>query len=604
MIHLTRIFYLSLGISLWLSSHVSAADSSESNPFAPDPNKISTCEELSASIQSLAREHPDFVRLSTLAKSTQGRNVWLLDIGFGDESVRLQNPAMLVVAGIEGDDLPGMEAAMAFAESLCERNESEEIRPLLETTSIYIIPCLNPDSAKRYYETPQFETSANLKPFDNDNDGLIDEDGPDDLNHDGIISWIRIEDPKGKYISHPDDNRILVEADPIKGEQGKWLLITEGKDNDGDEKINEDGIEGVNFNKNFPFDYPWFDPQAGIHQMSENETRALAEFVVSHPHIGIVFTFESQSNLLKKPESGDRSKDRDAQTKIRTEDAKYYEQLGKDYREILEIGKEIQTDPTPGSFSNWMYFHRGRLSLSAPVWSPEIALALKKKEKDEENEDEKDTEDESKKNKDTEEKKDEKKKDEDDRAKTERDYLKWLEERPEGLLDSFLPWRQEIEHPDFPGQKVEIGGFFPYAKKVPPLNLLPDLKAKETEFLIQLAGKHPKIVIEDVKVKHLGAGVYDIRAYVKNDGYLPTVLAHEERTREILPTRLEIDLPNESILAGRKRTILGPLEGGAATETHYLIKAKPGAQVKLEVISALAGRAECVIELNEEGGRS
>ena len=32
----------------------------------------------------------------------------------------------------------------------------------------------------------------------------------------------------------------------------------------------------------------------------------------------------------------------------------------------------------PGTFSDWIYFHRGRLSLAARPWSPALQLALGK----------------------------------------------------------------------------------------------------------------------------------------------------------------------------------------------------------------------------------
>src|SRR5262249_31047429 len=132
--------------------------------------------------------------------------------------------------------------------------------------------------------------------------GLIDEDPPDDLNGDKLVTWMRVEDPEGEYILDPKEPRLLIKADPAKGEVGKLRYLSEGIDNDHDEKWNEDGIGGVNFNRNFPYNYSYFAVWAGVNPVSETETRVLADFVVDHPNIGIIFTFGAAENLAGTPE--------------------------------------------------------------------------------------------------------------------------------------------------------------------------------------------------------------------------------------------------------------------------------------------------------------
>ena len=36
------------------------------------------------------------------------------------------------------------------------------------------------------------------------------------------------------------------------GEEGEWLVISEGVDNDGDGDYNEDGIGGLDLHRNYP----------------------------------------------------------------------------------------------------------------------------------------------------------------------------------------------------------------------------------------------------------------------------------------------------------------------------------------------------------------
>ncbi len=577
---------------------------------------------LSQALQEWQKQHSDFMQLSSLAESREGRSVWVMEVGQGKTEERLRRPAILIVGGVEGDRLAGTEAAMAFLDRLS--NATEEVQALFDKVTFYVIPRLNPDAAERYFQAPRVEQIGNSTPFDADRDGLIDEDGPEDLNGDGLIAWLRVEDAEGTMIPHPDEGRIVIEADAAKGEKGRWKYFREGCDNDKDEKWNEDGFGEVNFNKNFPFEYVYFEPDGGIYQLCEKETRALAEFIVEHPNVGIAVIFSSNSSLLKTPESGDDSGSRKPQTQIRKEDVRYYEYLGEQYREQIGIAKEADSPSVKGALADWIYFHRGRLALSTPVWSPEIALAMqsdkdeKKEEKKKENmpessgkvddasaelkEEQKSenssdaviqeaTPDEGEKNGEKEKKKEEK------RGQVEWDYLKWLEKN---APEYFLPWTP-FEHPDFPGQKVEIGGFAPFAKTVPPAHLFNNLIDRHAAWLLGLADRLPRIEIQDVEIKDLGNGVFDVCAKIQNTGYLPTVLAHGERTREVLPTRVEISCAKEHILAGEANARIGSLKGsGGMEEVRWVLHETPGKTITIRVISALAGMAERSLELKGE----
>ncbi|GAI15999.1 unnamed protein product, partial [marine sediment metagenome] len=65
-------------------------------------------------------------------------------------------------------------------------------------------------------------------------------------------------------------------------------------------------------------------------------------------------------------------------TAIDKEDLGYYKVMGELYREAIGLSKELEGTSQPGTFSDWMYFHRGRLSLASRPWSPAIAVELSK----------------------------------------------------------------------------------------------------------------------------------------------------------------------------------------------------------------------------------
>ena len=433
---------------------------------------------------------------------------------------------MLVVAGIEGNDLVGPFTAVAWVEALLKQYREEPAKAqFLKTTTIYVVPCLNPDAVERFFVEPRIEMNVNGSPFDDDHDGLTDEDGGEDLNGDGLITMMRVEDKEGQYALDPNDNRLLLKADPMKGETPAWRLLPEGIDSDHDKRWNEDGPGGTNFNRNFPYGYEFFDAEAGVHPVCEIETRALADFVIAHPNVGVVLTYGAADNLRKTPKcaaSAGRAKPMEA---VDEKDIGYHEALGKIYRTKLGLDKELECTSEPGTFSDWMYFHRGRLSLAARPWDAALAVALSKaqKAKDKEPKDTKAAEP----NDPNAPKADAKREKEGDkRNKDEREQLKWLDEH---VPDAFVAW-QAIEHPEFPGRRVEVGGYRPFARTNPPVAMLADLAAKHGDFLTELAQRLPRISVARTECRLLADSLYEIEILVTNTGFLPTSLAHGETT--------------------------------------------------------------------------
>src|SRR3954471_1623427 len=70
---------------------------------------------LSQRLKSLETSNPQTTKLTSLAKTAGGKDVWLLEIGSGD---RTNRPAIAVLGGVEGSHLLGVELAVGFAEKL------------------------------------------------------------------------------------------------------------------------------------------------------------------------------------------------------------------------------------------------------------------------------------------------------------------------------------------------------------------------------------------------------------------------------------------------------------------------------------------------------
>ncbi len=266
----------------------------------PSPAEVAT------RLKELSSRHSEICRLSSIGKSCGGQEIYLLEVAAGkDRTEHADRPGVLVVANSEGIHLSGMVAALQLAESiLAAYGKDKAWTDFLNSRAVYVIPLLNPDAAAAYFSKPLLERTFNSRPVDEDNDGLVDEDGPEDLNGDGLITMMRVKSREGRWIVDPKNPRLMRQADPKKGEKGEYELYTEGIDNDGDGLFNEDGPGGVEINRNFPHDFEYFQKRAGLYPVSEPESEALLRFMFEHKNIAMVINFSTENNLLNMQQTG------------------------------------------------------------------------------------------------------------------------------------------------------------------------------------------------------------------------------------------------------------------------------------------------------------
>ncbi|GAI55631.1 unnamed protein product, partial [marine sediment metagenome] len=189
-------------------------------------------------------------------------------------------------------------------------------------------------------------------------------------------------------------------------------------------------------------------------------------------------------------------------------------------------------------------------SLASRPWSPAIAVELSKSAEKDENAKQEKAEDNEERNEGA-----DSKKDKDKRNEKERRELKWFDKH---APEAFIQW-QPIDHPDFPGQRVEVGGYAPFSLTNPPVGMLEEILARHTDFLTTVAQRLGRIAIRKIETQHLGQAIYDIEIQVENTGFLPTSLAQGQTTREIYPTRLVMELDDEFFLSGARITTLPTL---------------------------------------------
>jgi hypothetical protein len=274
-------------------------------PKAADPGKYHTYQELTTALTATVGAHKDIARIVSIGKTGQGRDIWAVEIANPAGTPVDQRPALLVAANFEGDHVVGSELALGTIEYLLANYASDAaVKQRIDTQAFYVIPRVNPDGAELMFAAVKTGRKTNATSFDADNDGRADEDGPEDLNKDGVITVMRVKDPKGPYMIDPADPRLMKKADPAKGEQGGYAIYWEGTDKDNDGFIAEDGPGGVDINRNFMHQYPYYQPDAGRYMVSEAETRAVLDYVLKHRNIAAMLTFGESDNLIVPPSRG------------------------------------------------------------------------------------------------------------------------------------------------------------------------------------------------------------------------------------------------------------------------------------------------------------
>jgi hypothetical protein len=292
---LSCFFFLFLSFALMLS----AIPQESSFDTYHDPSAVNSL------LKSWNTQYPQLTKIFNIGKSEGNTDLLVLRIAANNQEDPDSRTAVFVSANLEGTHLVGTEAALMLAQKLLSNYDKDnKITQLLKNRTVYVAPLLNPDAAQNYFAEVRFERTTDNKPMDDDTDGMVDEDGPDDLNKDGQITQMRVKDPEGTWLPHPNEPRLMTKADPNKGETGVYKIYTEGLDNDGDGEYNEDPIGGIALNRNFPHDFEYGIKTAGLWPVSAKESIALLEFLTGHDNIAMILNFSSENTILNLQQTG------------------------------------------------------------------------------------------------------------------------------------------------------------------------------------------------------------------------------------------------------------------------------------------------------------
>ncbi|WP_316770254.1 M14 family metallopeptidase [Pedobacter frigiditerrae] len=532
-----------------------------SNTFAQNQQDYSNNAKLAQRVKALADKYPQLVKSRTLTQTAGGKDILMLTIGSGKTE---QKPAIVVVGGVEGKHLLGVEMAIGFAEKLMASSTTDSIKTLLNKQTFYVFPNMSPDATEQYFAKVKTERSGNATKTDDDRDGKLNEDDVDDLDENGKITMMRIVDPTGKYKLNTDDPRSLLMADFTKGESGKYILLPEGIDNDKDGDFNEDGEGGISFNKNSSYNFKPFVSGAGEYAVSEKENRALFDFLYDAFNVYAVVTFGPTNNLSTPVTFNPTAISKRIITGWFEADVKANALVSERYNKITKTKDAPKTQAESGDFSQWGYFHYGRLSFSTPGWwVPKVAPDSARKEKKFANED------------------------------AIASYLRWA--TSQGITNTFTPWKA-VTHPDFPGQTVEVGGVDPFVLINPPYKLVDGIVAKHTDFVVSLAAMAPQIDFINLKTEKVADGLTRVTLSVLNTGDLSTYTKIGDRSYFLKKIVVKVNTnANQTVVSGRKNQSLESIQGKEYKELTWLIKGS--GKVTIDATSPTTGSKSIEVSL-------
>lgn len=583
------------------------------------------------------------VVLEKVASTSADRTVWAVQVALPGAVEPDKRPAILLIGGIDGQHVSSSEVAFHVARHLLARARDAADGPeanLLKEFALIVIPRANPDGVERYFATVRDESTLNNRPVDDDRDDVIDDDGPNDLDGDGVIGVMRYRDPEGEWMVDPEEPRLLRKADRNKGEVGTFSLALEGRDDDGDGLIDEDGPGGVDLDRNWPH---FFEPgvsAAGPHALSEPETRALAEWVLARPSIRAAVVYGRNDNLVTVPKGQARGPSGRDYRDLHPDDVPLYEKLSEKYK-ALSGYKTLAGSKPEGALYAWLYSQQGLPTFAIAPWWPLDAVtsqpAASEPSSEPSTQPAEGGEPEA-----------------GDAPRPRRGsrgggaggaptgggapgpaatpgggggrggggppgggrgrrggfpgggppqaaapidsaaadsiaarvessdgvkkWLKYLDERRGGA--GFIPWKV-APHPTF--GEVEIGGLAPGLAWNPPAGEIDALTEPQAKFLLEVAAALPKPETRVVKIANAGGDVWEIQLRIVNPAFLPTHLAIARMIREPAFV-VQPKVARERIVGGEVTERAAFVPGhGATSPLRWLIRGTAGDSITFRV---------------------
>jgi murein tripeptide amidase MpaA len=550
-------------------------------------------DDLTGLLRAYADEYPRLVRLGSIGKSFEGRDIWLVTVTAAPTGDDREKPALWVDGNIHATEVSTSSAVLYLLDTLVKGYGADpDVTRCLDTRVFYLCPRISPDGAEwALADVPKLIRSS-TRPYPHDEEpigGLV----PEDMDQDGRLLFIRVSDPHGPWKVSPEEPRLLVRRDPTESGGQYFRLLPEGRltDYDGVTITIQPVKERLDLNRNFPMNWRQEGQQggAGPFPTSEPEVHAVVQFIATHPNITGGVSFHTYSGVLLRPFS-DRSDEA-----FPAEDLWTYQKIGQKGTEItgypaIAAFHDFRYHPKEiisGVFDDWLYEHLGLFGWTVELWSPQRQAGLR-----------------------------------------DYKYIDWYREHPFEEDLQMLRWSDEaldgkgfvdwypFEHPQL--GHVELGGWNQlYAFRNPPPAFLEKEISPFPRWLVWHLLISPRLELHEATCTPLGKDAYRIRLVVQNSGWLPTYVTKKAlESKVVRGVVCEIELPEGATLeTGKPREELSQLEGraykaafpmrfprvGDSTEdrakAEWVVRAPRGGVVRLVARHDRAGVVRASVEL-------
>lgn len=449
-------------------------------------NRYYTTEGLATLCGQIARAYPKLATVTSIGKSVEGRDILMLTVTNAENGKPEEKPGFYIDGNIHSNEIQGSEIALYTAWYLTEMYATNAfIRQLLDEKVFYIIPTINPDARDNFMLKPNFVHTprTGMIPVDDDRDGLVDEDGMDDLDGDGNIVLMRRKTPFGQYNIDPANPSRMIGVE--NGRFGAYeILGYEGIDNDGDGEVNEDAVGYYDPNRDWSYNWQpdYVQDGAQSYPFRVPENKAVRDFVLAHPNIagaqsyhnsgGMILRGPAQAQYMEVYDPGD-------ETLLNTVGAMGAKMLP-GYR-FFVLWKDLY--PVYGGEIDWFYGARGIYVFSNELFTEQAYFGTGKM-----------TEEES--------------------DKESYDFDRYLL-----FGDATIPWKQ-IDHPQY--GKIEIGGTTKNYGRPEPGFMLESEAHRNMAFTLFHAYHTPQLAINAVVTRDLGNGLQEVNVSIVNSRLSPT----------------------------------------------------------------------------------
>jgi len=298
--------------------------------------------EITEMLLALNNTFPNLVDVFEIGRSWRNKSIYCVRLT--NEAFVFEKPKLLHVGYHHAREPITAELPSYFVMWAAENYRTNAtVKRMLDLAETYVVVALNVDGFE-LIESNDWQRK-NARPVDEDEDGLTDEDPPEDVDGDGYVSALL--DVDGRFI--------------------RW----EGVDNDGDGLLNEDWVGGVDLNRNYG--YAWNastmsgstnhtdQDYKGSFQFSEPETQALRNLALNH-NFTYALSFHSGAEVIAYPWF---------HTNISTKHDRIFRQVAGNLSKLIGVphtqgGRGLYT--SSGIWDDWMYGNRSTIALTCEIY--------------------------------------------------------------------------------------------------------------------------------------------------------------------------------------------------------------------------------------------